>query len=94
MCNPKQHKMGMNFSYNMNSHFFLILAWKLWQKLKSQQHGSPHLLMWYSTTYGMQELLLIGVYWHKCCVVENQAKIDPMHTTFYAPKKPSKNFMA
>jgi hypothetical protein len=42
----------------------------------------------------MQELLLIGVYWHKCCVVENQAKIDPMHTTFYAPKKPSKNFMA
>jgi hypothetical protein len=36
----------------------------------------------------------IGAYWHKCCVVENQAKIDPMHTTFYAPKKPSKTFMA
>jgi hypothetical protein len=32
----------------------------------------------------------IGVYWHKCCAVENQAKIDPMHTTFYAPKKPLK----
>jgi hypothetical protein len=36
----------------------------------------------------------ISAYWYKCCVVENQTKIDPMHTTFYAPKKAFKTFMA
>ncbi len=85
MCNPKQHKMGMNFSYNMNSHFSKFCL-EIWQKLKSQQHGSPHLLMWYSTTYGLQELVLIDTN-----VV--LLKIKPKLTPCTPPSMPQRNHL-
>jgi hypothetical protein len=84
-CTQKQYKVGMNFSYNTNSHS-KIMIWiqKLMARHSLNIDGMSFHHLW---------VIRMGAYWHKLQDVENPTKNKPTtHIIFLLLWKTCQNF--
>ncbi len=80
MCNPKQHKMWMNFSYNKKFNF---CNFDLEIRTKIQKSMMWHSINVDSVTFHHMWVMKMGAYWHKCRYVKKLMKINSMHTNLF-----------
>ncbi len=71
----------------MNSHFFNSCLEIMTKNKKSTTWLSPLV----DAIFHHLWVARIGAYWHKCCVVENQAKIDPCTPPSMPQRNPLKH---